>query len=172
MNESREPYPWILFREDLCTGCRCCMIACSLKHEGKVWIEASRIRIYELIPGVHVAVYCVRCFDHPCVDACPTGALSFDKSKFLVLVDESKCNLCGKCIEACPGSVPRIISGKKSVVVCDMCNGNPECVRICQMLGYNALILVRYEPRPQFKEFLRDPMEATQKLKEKYFNRG
>jgi len=170
LSEKSREVEWILFREDLCSGCRVCMIACSLKHEGRVWLEASRIRIVELVPGIHVAVYCVRCHDHPCVDVCPTGALVFDKEKFIVRVNESKCTLCGKCVDACPGGVPRIVPGKKGVVICDLCGGVPECVRVCQLMGYNALILVRYEPRPQFKGFLKDPLEISKKLKEKYFD--
>ncbi len=41
----------ILVTPDKCSGCRLCEIACSLEHEGIIWPEASRIRIFELLPG-------------------------------------------------------------------------------------------------------------------------
>ncbi len=47
---------------------------------------------------MHWPARCVRC--HACVKACPTGALSTDASG-AVVVDRAKCDLCGKCAEAC-----------------------------------------------------------------------
>lgn len=39
-----------------------------------------------------------------CIDACPYGALSFDAQRRPV-VDEAKCNGCGKCESVCPANV-------------------------------------------------------------------
>ena len=38
-----------------------------------------------------------------------------------------------------PGKVPRILKGLESVIICDLCGGDPECVRVCRMAGYGAL---------------------------------
>jgi len=43
-----------------------------------------------------------RCIDcEECVNACPTGALSFDSGKKLS-IDRRNCNLCGRCAQKCP----------------------------------------------------------------------
>lgn len=35
------------------------------------------------------------------IEVCPTGAFHWDEKNKTIAVDESKCNLCGKCEEAC-----------------------------------------------------------------------
>ncbi|RLG86058.1 MAG: hypothetical protein DRO15_06685, partial [Thermoprotei archaeon] len=42
---------WILRDFERCTGCRLCEMVCSLEHEGVVWFEASRIKVFKLFPG-------------------------------------------------------------------------------------------------------------------------
>ncbi len=136
---------WILVDVEKCSGCRLCEFACSLKHEGVVWPEASRIKVFEYAPAIIVPHLCRQCPDYPCVKACPTEALSVDESTGAVIVDAGRCVLCRRCIEACPARVPRIIKGKSHVLICDLCGGEPECVKVCQDAGYNALKVV---PRP------------------------
>ncbi|MBS7657470.1 4Fe-4S dicluster domain-containing protein, partial [Candidatus Bathyarchaeota archaeon] len=67
---SEKQVVWI-FRDLLrCSGCRRCELACSLHHEGKMWPEASRIRIFMLFPGAEVIHLCSQCHDYPCVASC------------------------------------------------------------------------------------------------------
>ena len=40
---------------------------------------------------------------NPCVDACPTNAISMENINALPKIDYEKCIGCGKCIEVCPG---------------------------------------------------------------------
>jgi len=154
---------WIMRDFSKCSSCKLCEIACSLKHEGMVWPEASRIRIYELIPGLPVISTCVQCDDYPCVSSCPFQALSTGEHG-QVLVDENKCTLCGTCVYACPGKIPRIVRGKQSVIICDLCNGEPECVKICGEMGYHALQLVNKPDGEIVKNYLISPEDASFKL--------
>jgi protein NrfC len=90
-----------------CAGCRSCMAACSLVHEGKVNLSLARIQINqdELAPFPNdMGMYqCRQCTDAPCVDACPTGALHVDEDHANVrTIDRSVCVGCGACLEACP----------------------------------------------------------------------
>jgi Fe-S-cluster-containing hydrogenase component 2 len=140
---SREEIVWIARDYLRCSGCRRCEIACSLQHEERIWPEASRIRIFMLVPGVEIPHLCVQCHDYPCVSACPVGALSIESATGAVLVDKEKCTSCGKCIEECPGNIPFLHPGDKKAVICDLCGGDPQCVKVCQKAQFNALWVVR-----------------------------
>ena len=82
---------WIVRDYLKCSGCRKCEIACSLFHENKIWPEASRIRVFMLVPGVEVPHLCAQCDDYPCVESCPVNALSVSEETGAVLVDKEKC---------------------------------------------------------------------------------
>ena len=52
---AEEILPFWIARDYLkCSGCRKCEIACSLFHEKRIWPEASRIRVFMLVPGAEV----------------------------------------------------------------------------------------------------------------------
>ena len=155
--------PWILVDLYKCTGCKLCEIACSTRHEGTIWPAASRIKIYEPYPGAPVPVLCVQCEDYPCVNSCPTSALSVDEKTGAVTINQEKCTLCGSCKATCPTNIPRIIPGKNYVLICDLCGGDPACVKACSEVGYHALRIVS-KPEGEVKVFLRDPYEVSREV--------
>ncbi|MEM1580891.1 MAG: 4Fe-4S dicluster domain-containing protein [Candidatus Bathyarchaeia archaeon] len=136
---------WIYREYGNCSGCRRCEIACSLSHEGKIWPEASRVRVFMLVPGIEVPHLCAQCHDYPCVEACPTGALSTSKETGAVIVDRDKCTGCGACIRECPGRIPFLHPSDGKAVICDLCGGDPQCVRVCQEAKFDALWVVKEE---------------------------
>ena len=154
---------------DKCTGCGLCEIACSLKHEGSLWPEASRIRVFEFVPGITIPAVCQQCPDYPCVKACPTKALSVDEKTGAVIVNDDKGILCGLCVDACPGKIPRLNRVKATVMICDLCGGNPECVKICSLANHNALSIVKDEPPAMRKVYLQDPKKVTAELSAKKY---
>jgi Fe-S-cluster-containing hydrogenase component 2 len=154
---------WIARDYLRCSGCRKCVIACSLHHEGKIWPEASRIRIFMLVPGAEVPHFCVQCEDYPCVEACPTDALSINKETAAVSVDREKCTACALCIDACPGNIPHIHPTQKYAIICDLCGGKPRCVKVCQQGEWNALKKVARKDRA-YKVYARTPEEITKDL--------
>lgn len=85
-----------------------------------------------------------------------------------VLVDREKCIGCGKCIEACPGRIPFLHPGDKKAVICDLCDGDPECVKACQKANFDAIWLVKEAQTgfggPSHKLFARTPEEITKDL--------
>jgi len=158
----KEPI-WIARELSKCSGCRKCEIACSLFHENRIWPEASRIRVFMLIPGVDFPHFCAQCKDYPCVKSCPVDALSISKETSAVLVNAETCIACGQCIDACPGRIPHTHPKGKHILICDLCGGDPQCVKVCQEGGWNTLKKV---PRKNYayKLYARTPDEITRDL--------
>lgn len=160
---------WIERFYERCSGCRRCEIACSLLHEGRIWPEASRIRIFMLIPGVEVPHLCFQCEDYPCVKACPFGALFINSETGAVNVDASKCNACGLCIKACPAKVPHMHPMKNHVIICDLCGGSPRCVEACTEGKWDALRVTLRKGDFSYKSLAKTPEELTREVAEKLY---
>lgn len=101
------------------------------------------MRVFMLIPGVEIPHLCAQCVDYPCIAACPVTALSANETTRAVLVDREKCTSCGLCITACPGQIPFLHPGDKKAVICDLCNGDPECAKVCTEAQFDALRAVK-----------------------------
>ena len=166
---SQEPI-WIVRDYLKCSGCRKCEIACSLFHEKSIWPEASRIRVFMLVPGAEFPHFCAQCDDYPCVKSCAVDALSVSKETGAVLVDKEKCTACGLCIDACPGRVPHIHPTEKYAVICDLCGGDPQCVKVCREGGWGVLKVVSKAKEKvmgrdrTYKLYARKPEEVTRDL--------
>jgi len=167
LTTKKEPI-WIARDFSKCSGCRKCEIACSLSHENRIWPETSRIRIFMLVPGLEFPHFCAQCDDYPCVEACPVKALSIDSKTSAVLVDEEECTGCGQCIAACPGRVPHMHPTENHILICDLCGGNPQCVKVCQEGRWNVLKTV---PKKNFayELYARTPEEVTRDLAVKMY---
>lgn len=167
MGTEKSEHIWIVRDYAKCSGCRLCEIICSLSHEGVVWPEASRIHVYELFPGINVPIYCVQCDDYPCINACPTKALSVNKLTGAVEVDKEKCIACRKCTLACPGNIPKLHPVKKYILICDLCSGNPKCVEVCNNVGFHALKLAPRRPSSTRKTYAQKPEVVSNYLLKK-----
>ena len=119
-----------------------------------------------LVPGAEFPHFCVQCEDYPCVKACPQGALSVNKKTEAVQVDEDKCTACGVCIKACPGRVPHLHPAKKTILICDLCDGKPQCAKVCQEGKWGALTTVSKDGGwgPVYRVFARKPEDVTKEL--------
>jgi len=117
-----------------------------------------------LVPGAEVPHLCVQCEDYPCVTSCSTEALSVNNRTGAVLVDEEKCIACGACIEACPGKVPHLHPTKKTILICDLCSGHPQCTKICQEGNWDALTTVTRSSWQIYKVHARKPEEITREI--------
>lgn len=164
MTEKESNPIWIARDYLKCSGCRRCEVACSLHHENTIWPEASRIRVFMLVPGVEIPQVCAQCHDYPCVESCPVDALSVDEKTSAVIVDREECTSCGLCIEACPGRIPFIHPGDDKATICDLCDGDPECVKACLAGNWDALWVVPNTKNTSYKLYARRPEEVTKEV--------
>ncbi|HDN18045.1 MAG TPA: 4Fe-4S dicluster domain-containing protein [Candidatus Bathyarchaeota archaeon] len=115
---------------DKCTGCRICELVCSFEKEGVYNPRKSRIRVVRLGTVVNVAITCRLCDEPACVRACPRDALTQDENG-VIRVDNDKCDGCGWCVEACEFGAIMIHPELGKAYVCDLCDGDPQCVKWC-----------------------------------------
>lgn len=124
----------IVVHPEHCSGCRACEMACAVVHEKEFGSSVSRIRVVKLEhEGVDVPVTCHQCTAAPCLKACPVNAISRNGKTKAILIDEGECIGCGRCVEACWAGAINFHPDREKPLVCDLCNGNPQCVDRCPL---------------------------------------
>jgi len=118
-----------------CTGCRACEYACSVHHYGVVRPSVAKVHVYKHKSVVDIPVICWHCDDAPCIEACPTEpkAILKDPKTNGIILNEKICLgiKCMKCQEACPAMFIRVNPDTGQPLMCDLCGGDPECVKAC-----------------------------------------
>ena len=116
-----------------CTGCRLCEMVCSVKHTGVSNPSRSRIHVIKWpLEGLELPMFCQQCEDAPCVAICPQDALSRDPELDRVTLNYDLCIGCKMCVTACPFGGMGIDVVAREVIKCDLCDGDPACVRFCE----------------------------------------
>lgn len=118
-----------------CTGCRSCEYACSVRQSGLVRPSIARIHIYRHKRIVDIPVICWHCEDTPCIAACPNNpkSLSVNPATNGMIHTAATCrgSSCLKCRDACPAGYVRVHPDSGHPLMCDLCDGEPECVKAC-----------------------------------------
>lgn len=118
-----------------CTGCKSCQIICALTKESEANYDFARIKVLkDDSMGLSVPIPCAQCLDAPCVEACPVEAIVLDPETGAKVIDDGECILCEACVAACPFGAISVIAkgGQTKVIKCDLCRGEPECVKHCE----------------------------------------
>ena len=112
-----------------CSGCRACLLACSLHHfnENNPRKAALAVVAHFPAPGSYEVRVCAQC--GTCAEACPQGAINRD-DQGVYRVDPHKCEGCLDCVQACPNGVMFVPPGSSCPVKCDLCG---TCVEYCGM---------------------------------------
>ena len=115
-----------------CTGCRLCEQVCSVKHEGVSNPARSRISVVKWEEeGLYIPMACQQCESAPCISACPTNTYSRDEHLGRVVTDYDRCIGCKTCVVVCPFGAVGFDPVAKRIISCDLCDGNPVCVKFC-----------------------------------------
>jgi Fe-S-cluster-containing dehydrogenase component len=144
-----------------CTGCYACSVACKDRAGLPDGLDLLRVEAHEAAaypnPSLYYRViHCFHCEQPPCVEVCPTDAISKAEDG-LVSLDAEECIGCGECIQACPFDaivmLPDNVAAKCDGCADEVASGwQPTCVRACPMRA------LRYEPASdtKFENRIRD----------------
>lgn len=141
-----------------CIGCRACQVACREWNElepaptaqtgsyenprgldGDTWKQVKFLETTDERRATKWLFYsdsCKHCFDAPCMQACPTGAIARTDDG-VIRVDPDVCNGNGHCVPACPFGVIEISEKTQVAQKCTMCEDRldagrePACAQVC-----------------------------------------
>lgn len=151
----------------ICIGCRYCEAACSLvhSHEHEVNPRQARITVHlNIIAGIFAPVVCKHCTKPPCVEVCRFDAMPIDPLLGIPTINPEKCTGCMACLEVCPFGAILFDSKQGVAIMCDLCGGDPKCVKFCPVLahvGYAALAYVSSEEWSKRRARVASTEEAT-----------
>ena len=138
-----------------CSGCRRCEVHCSFFHSGKVGRNGARIKVVKIEGiGIDFPVVCQLCRERYCTK-CPEAAIQIG---YLgqVVVSPTLCTVCGICETLCPSGAIEVFDDIP--YVCDLCGGDPRCVKACTM---NA---ISFEPQISETVSLKEFKKGSRRL--------
>jgi anaerobic dimethyl sulfoxide reductase subunit B (iron-sulfur subunit) len=129
-----------IFDQNRCVACGACSASCVLENG---WDFQPR-EIYKFnsdaiagLPVINLSMACNHCETALCLEGCPTGAYSRNRTTGAVIIDELKCIGCLYCQWNCPFDAPKLNSEKKVINKCDLCSSSlsegrsPACSTGC-----------------------------------------
>ncbi|UCF82370.1 MAG: 4Fe-4S dicluster domain-containing protein [Desulfobacteraceae bacterium] len=124
----------LMINYEKCTGCRLCELVCSVFHEQVSNPSRSRIKVMKWeSEGLYIPMSCQQCEDAPCKNVCPVKAISHDEDLGYMKIDYDVCIGCRSCVAVCPFGAMSFDVIDKKVFKCDLCEGEPQCVRFCEV---------------------------------------
>jgi anaerobic carbon-monoxide dehydrogenase iron sulfur subunit len=113
-----------------CSGCKRCEVNCAFFRTGKTGRSLSRIKVMKLEHiGIDCPVVCQLCKEKFCT-RCPQKAIQIGELG-QIIVSPTLCNACGACERGCP--IGAIELYQEIPHVCDLCGGDPQCVKECNL---------------------------------------
>ena len=138
-----------------CSGCSRCEVHCSFFHSGKIGRSGARIKVVKIENiGIDFPVVCQQCQERYCTK-CPEKAIEIG-SLGQVIVSPTLCTACGTCEIMCP--IGAIELYEEIPHVCDLCGGDPRCVKAC------TLDAIHYEPDVNERVSLKEYKKGSRNL--------
>jgi len=122
----------LIIDAEKCSGCRACETYCSLKHEQVCNPAKGRVHVVKWEQeGIFVPINCMRCDAPACELTCPKQATFRNYATGAMEVDPYRCIGCLSCVFACPFGATFVDPKNGRVLKCDLCDGDPTCVKVC-----------------------------------------
>jgi len=116
-----------------CVGCRTCMQVCSTRQTGAFNQLYSSIETIRRNLGLeNFPIVCQQCTPAACSAICPVKAISRDDLLGRMQINYTRCIGCRMCVAVCPFGAMNFNVMSNKVFKCDLCDGDPLCVRFCQ----------------------------------------
>ena len=124
-----------------CIGCHACSVACKAEFDVPLGVFRDTVRYaesgsYPSAKRHFIPVLCNHCEDAPCLNACPTAAITRLKDG-QVVINEGDCNVNRYCMAACPYGAIYIDPERNVAQKCTFCDHRtaqglkPACVEAC-----------------------------------------
>lgn len=124
-----------------CIGCHACSVACKAEFEVPLGVFRDTVKYAErgAYPSAKrhfIPVLCNHCEDAPCLNACPTAAITRLKDG-QVVINDGDCNVNRYCMAACPYGAIYIDPERNVAQKCTFCDHRttqglpPACVEAC-----------------------------------------
>ncbi|OIO96425.1 MAG: hypothetical protein AUJ92_05990 [Armatimonadetes bacterium CG2_30_59_28] len=135
----------IVVEVERCLGCRSCELACAVAHSQSKVLERAifetprpRPRIFvEGAANFAIPLQCRHCETAPCMEICPTHAVTRRGEQGPVVIEHERCIGCEYCVLVCPFGVMRMDEDRGVTLKCDLCyerlerGQQPACVEAC-----------------------------------------
>ncbi|MCS7286982.1 MAG: 4Fe-4S binding protein [Anaerolineae bacterium] len=110
-----------------CSGCKACLVACSLAKFGVNNPKKARLAIIPKFPapGIFEVKTCTNC--GTCAEVCPVDAVKINE-KGAYYIDPNECIACMACVKECPEQVIFTHPDYPVPFECDLCGA---CVEVC-----------------------------------------
>jgi len=101
-----------------------------MKRKNGINIERAAIHVVRREPSIDTPLVCLHC--GICLGSCPRDLIKRNDKTGAIELDTAGCKFCGQCITSCPYGMITIDKADKHAVKCDLCGGDPECVKHCR----------------------------------------
>ena len=117
-----------------------------MRKDGVSNPHRSRIRVVPGEGNIFLPVVCQQCEEAPCAEVCPREAVWRDKELGRTVIDYDRCVSCRMCEAVCPFGAIGFDRDRGRIFKCDLCNGDPQCVRFCypEALGTAEAHMIQY----------------------------
>jgi NAD-dependent dihydropyrimidine dehydrogenase PreA subunit len=116
----------LVVREDRCSGCRTCELACSMRNFSQPNPKRSAVRVSGAFPapGKYSLVYCDQC--GVCAEMCPADAIREVGDHYEI--DSDLCTGCLICVDECPQDAIFVDPFGEKPIKCVSCG---DCIEYC-----------------------------------------